>query len=71
MPFPIIEVASNNGSEFINHQLLDWCEQRAAHRCNVLSGHATRLCSALAERSKDAARCGPSVLRQGFVVDMR
>ena len=28
MPFPIIGVDSDNGSEFINHHLLDWCEQR-------------------------------------------
>ena len=28
MPFPIIGVDSDNGSEFINHNLLHWCEQR-------------------------------------------
>ena len=28
MPFPIIGVDSDNGSEFINHNLLAWCEQR-------------------------------------------
>src|SRR5664279_3276899 len=28
MPFPIIGVDSDNGSEFINHHLLDWCEHR-------------------------------------------
>ena len=28
MPFPIIGVDSDNGSEFINHHLLDWCEKR-------------------------------------------
>ena len=28
MPFPIIGVDSDNGSEFINHHLLDWCERR-------------------------------------------
>jgi transposase InsO family protein len=28
MPFPIIGVDSDNGSEFINHHPLDWCEQR-------------------------------------------
>lgn len=28
MPFPIIGVDSDNGSEFINHHLLDWCAQR-------------------------------------------
>ena len=27
-PFPIIGVDSDNGSEFINHHLLDWCEKR-------------------------------------------
>lgn len=28
MPFPILGVDSDNGSEFINHHLLHWCEQR-------------------------------------------
>ncbi len=28
MPFPIRGVDSDNGSEFINHNLLDWCEKR-------------------------------------------
>ena len=28
MPFPILGVDSDNGSEFINHHLLDWCTQR-------------------------------------------
>lgn len=28
MPFPIIGVDSDNGSEFINHHLLDWCARR-------------------------------------------
>ncbi|OJV23162.1 MAG: integrase [Actinobacteria bacterium 69-20] len=28
MPFPIIGVDSDNGSEFINHHLLAWCEAR-------------------------------------------
>jgi hypothetical protein len=28
MPFPILGVDSDNGSEFINHHLLAWCEQR-------------------------------------------
>lgn len=28
MPFPIIGVDSDNGSEFINHHLLDWTHQR-------------------------------------------
>jgi len=28
MPFPIIGVDSDNGSEFINYNLLHWCEQR-------------------------------------------
>ena len=28
MPFPIVGVDSDNGSEFINHHLLTWCEQR-------------------------------------------
>jgi Integrase core domain len=28
LPFPILGVDSDNGSEFINHHLLTWCEQR-------------------------------------------
>jgi len=28
MPFPILGVDSDNGSEFINHHLLTWCQQR-------------------------------------------
>ena len=28
MPFPILGVDSDNGSEFINHHLLEWCQQR-------------------------------------------
>jgi len=28
MPFPILGVDSDNGSEFINHHLLDWCKKR-------------------------------------------
>jgi hypothetical protein len=28
MPFPILGVDSDNGSEFINHHLLIWCEKR-------------------------------------------
>jgi len=28
MPFPILGVDSDNGSEFINHHLLTWCEKR-------------------------------------------
>lgn len=28
MPFPIIGVDSDNGNEFINYHLLEWCEQR-------------------------------------------
>ncbi|MCY7289552.1 MAG: integrase, partial [Cryobacterium sp.] len=28
MPFPVVGVDSDNGSEFINHHLLDWCAQR-------------------------------------------
>lgn len=28
MPFPLLGVDSDNGSEFINHHLLFWCEQR-------------------------------------------
>lgn len=29
MPFPLLGVDSDNGSEFINHHLLDWCEKRS------------------------------------------
>ena len=28
MPFPILGVDSDNGSEFINHHLLTWCDER-------------------------------------------
>ncbi|MEX2509280.1 MAG: transposase family protein [Homoserinimonas sp.] len=28
MPFPVLGVDSDNGSEFINYHLLDWCEKR-------------------------------------------
>ncbi len=28
MPFPILGIDSDNGSEFINYHLLAWCEQR-------------------------------------------
>ncbi len=28
MPFPILGIDSDNGSEFINHHLLHWCKQR-------------------------------------------
>jgi hypothetical protein len=28
MPFPLLGVDSDNGSEFINHHLLTWCEDR-------------------------------------------
>ena len=28
MPFPLLGIDSDNGSEFINHHLLTWCEQR-------------------------------------------
>ena len=28
MPFPILGVDSDNGSEFINYHLLTWCEKR-------------------------------------------
>jgi hypothetical protein len=28
MPFPLLGIDSDNGSEFINHHLLDWCEKR-------------------------------------------
>ena len=28
MPFPILGVDSDNGAEFINHHLLEWCDER-------------------------------------------
>ncbi|WP_346842796.1 hypothetical protein [Rhodococcus sp. A14] len=28
MPFPLLGVDSDNGSEFINHHLLDWCNRQ-------------------------------------------
>ena len=28
MPFPLLGIDSDNGSEFINHHLLGWCEPR-------------------------------------------
>ncbi|WP_159619882.1 hypothetical protein [Ruania rhizosphaerae] len=28
MPFPVLGIDSDNGSEFINHHLLDWCQRR-------------------------------------------
>jgi hypothetical protein len=28
MPFPVVGVDSDNGSEFINHTLFNWCEKR-------------------------------------------
>lgn len=28
MPFPLLGIDSDNGSEFINHHLLDWCDKR-------------------------------------------
>lgn len=28
MPFPLLGIDSDNGSEFINHHLLDWCQKR-------------------------------------------
>ena len=28
MPFPLLGIDSDNGSEFINHHLLEWCEAR-------------------------------------------
>lgn len=28
MPFPLLGIDSDNGSEFINYHLLDWCEKR-------------------------------------------
>ena len=28
MPFPLLRIDSENGSEFINHHLFNWCEKR-------------------------------------------
>ena len=34
LPFPLLGVDSDNGSEFINHHLLGWCQDRACQvRC--------------------------------------
>jgi hypothetical protein len=29
LPFPLLGIDSDNGSQFINHQLLDWCRQNS------------------------------------------
>jgi hypothetical protein len=40
MPFPIIGVDSDNGSEFINYNLLHWCEQRQITFTRSRSGNS-------------------------------
>ena len=40
MPFPIVGVDSDNGSEFINHHLLHWCEQREITFTRSRSGNS-------------------------------
>lgn len=40
MPFPILGIDSDNGSEFINHHLLHWCEQRKITFTRSRSGNS-------------------------------
>lgn len=40
MPFPIIGVDSDNGSEFINHHLLNWCAERKVTFTRSRSGNS-------------------------------
>jgi hypothetical protein len=40
MPFPIIGVDSDNGTEFINYNLLHWCEQRKITFTRSRSGNS-------------------------------
>ncbi|MHB1739297.1 MAG: DDE-type integrase/transposase/recombinase [Actinomycetes bacterium] len=40
MPFPIIGVNSDNGSEFINHHLLNWCAERRITFTRSRSGNS-------------------------------
>ncbi len=44
MPFPILGVDSDNGSEFINYHLLDWCEQRKITFTRSRSGNSNDGC---------------------------
>lgn len=41
MPFPILGIDSDNGSEFINHHLLAWCEKRATTPHRRAQAHGT------------------------------
>jgi hypothetical protein len=38
LPFPLLGIDSDNGSEFINHHLLHWCEERHARVHPVPTG---------------------------------
>ena len=40
MPFPLLGVDSDNGSEFINYHLLDWCQQRKITFTRSRSGNS-------------------------------
>ncbi|WP_368680367.1 transposase family protein (plasmid) [Rhodococcus opacus] len=40
LPFPLLGVDSDNGSEFINHHLLDWCEKRHITFTRARSGNS-------------------------------
>jgi len=41
MPFPILGIDSDNGSEFINYHLLHWCEQRKITFTRSRSGNSS------------------------------
>ncbi len=40
MPFPVVGVDSDNGSEFINHTLLAWCQKREITFTRSRPGHS-------------------------------
>lgn len=40
MPFPLLGVDSDNGSEFINHHLLDWCNRQQITFTRSRPGHS-------------------------------
>jgi len=42
MPFPVLGVDSDNGSEFINHHLLDWCGAPPDHLHPLPAGQLQR-----------------------------
>jgi len=58
MPFPIIGVDSDNGSEFINHHLLDWCGAAADHLHPLASGQQQRRRACRAEELGRGAHRG-------------